>query len=377
MALECGDTMIATLDNILTISKRINITECQHRPFNLVEVVNTTMIAVLNHEANSKGILSRVLCDVSRTDVLEGDATLVQQILSNLLSNAIKFSSEGDSVQTNVELFHTFDEAVSREETISKTYTRRHVATDSYDRAVKDGDILLFLFVSVEDNGCGMASGDVGCVFEAYTQISSGEQKAHQGTGLGLNICLLNAINMRGRLSAASSIGAGTCMGCILPMKKGSGDDELVQVQDTTAICLDKKAPSNPVFIVVDDSRVNMRLAKKQILAGIQPSVVHVASNGLEGYNLFVSIMHDGGRVHGIFMDYHMPVMCGCEAIKRIREYEKENSLGRVAITAFTADLTEASSAQLLASGATSIIYKPIAKGVIVETCICELNKMV
>lgn len=81
--------------------------------------------------------------------------------------------------------------------------------------------------------------------------------------------------------------------------------------------------------------------------------------------------------MHGMFMDYHMPVMSGCEAIKRIREYEKENSLGRVAITAFIADLTEASSAQLLASGATSIIYKPIEKGLIVETCICELNKLV
>lgn len=42
-----------------------------------------------------------------------------------------------------------------------------------------------------------------------------------------------------------------------------------------------------------------------------------------------------------------------------------------------TADPTQASRARLQAAGATSIITKPVAKGIIVQTCICQLNNLV
>ena len=81
-----------------------------------------------------------------------GDARRLTQVMYNLVGNALKFTPRGGRI-----LVHAWQE---NEEIV----------------------------VNVEDNGSGLASGDVVRLFEPFTQAHDPMERTHSGTGLGLYI---------------------------------------------------------------------------------------------------------------------------------------------------------------------------------------------
>ena len=81
------------------------------------------------------------------------DPRRFNQVLSNLLSNALKFSGDGGDIEVG--------------------------ASRSNGNEVK---------AWVKDAGIGIASGEIGQIFEKYRQVSSGRSSGQKGTGLGLVI---------------------------------------------------------------------------------------------------------------------------------------------------------------------------------------------
>ena len=75
-------------------------------------------------------------------------------MLSNLLSNAVKFTGDGGQIEVGAD--HANDTQIT---------------------------------VWVKDNGVGIASEEIGSLFEKYRQLTSGKISEHKGTGLGLVIC--------------------------------------------------------------------------------------------------------------------------------------------------------------------------------------------
>lgn len=59
-------------------------------------------------------------------------------------------------------------------------------------------------------------------------------------------------------------------------------------------------------------------------------------------------------------MDDSMPNMTGIEALKKIRDYEKENSLAATPIVALTANVMEEDKMKFFEAGADDFIAKPI-----------------
>ena len=105
---------------------------------------------------------------------LTTDEGKLSQILRNLISNAIKFTQRGEI---------------------------RVVAATAPD------DFLVF---SVADTGVGIAPGDLGRIFEEFTQVDNPLQKHVRGTGLGLPLSRKLAGLLGGRLEVESTPGVGS-----------------------------------------------------------------------------------------------------------------------------------------------------------------------
>ncbi|NLH81374.1 MAG: DUF4118 domain-containing protein, partial [Phyllobacteriaceae bacterium] len=124
-----------------------------------------------------------VLADTGAPLVLEGNATLLEQVLFNLIDNAIKFSGEETEIR---------------------------VGLAGVGRAAR---------IEVEDAGIGIPPDELERVFEKFHRVVAGDGRA-AGTGLGLAVCRGVVTAMGGTISAESPIadGHGTRMTVRLPI---------------------------------------------------------------------------------------------------------------------------------------------------------------
>ncbi len=121
--------------------------------------------------------------DVADPLVLEGNGTLLEQVLFNLLDNAVKYSDADTIVRVRL----ARDEQVAR--------------------------------LDVEDEGIGIPTDELERVFEKFHRVARGDGRA-AGTGLGLAICRGVVSAMGGTIQAASPVadGRGTRLTVRLPL---------------------------------------------------------------------------------------------------------------------------------------------------------------
>lgn len=105
-------------------------------------------------------------------------------------------------------------------------------------------------------------------------------------------------------------------------------------------------------ILVVDDSNFVRSLVGKALQINIPNSELLMASNGIEGYNLYRTEKPDL-----IVMDLLMPEMNGWELLKLIREVDLS-----VKIIVFSADVQKATRDEIEMFGITSFIHKPFNK---------------
>lgn len=124
-----------------------------------------------------------VLEDGGAPLVLEGNGTLLEQVLFNLLDNAVKYSAADTTVRV---------------------------------RLAREGGSAR---IEVEDEGIGIPPEELERVFEKFHRVARGDGRA-AGTGLGLAICRGVVTAMGGAISAASPVadGRGTRMTVRLPL---------------------------------------------------------------------------------------------------------------------------------------------------------------
>ena len=115
------------------------------------------------------------------TQLVQGDARKIRQVLLNLLSNAIKFTPEGGRIEVGVE------------------------ADDGYAR------------FTVRDEGLGIPLGEQKRIFDKFYRLDPDQRRGIGGTGLGLYICRELVRSMHGRIWVESEPGHGTTFAFELP----------------------------------------------------------------------------------------------------------------------------------------------------------------
>lgn len=189
MARESASTLIATINDILDLSKiESGAIELQSIPFSLRQVIRASARTVAPRIDEKPLVQFRIDVMPGVPDSVNGDPLRLQQILTNLLGNAAKFTNEGT---VTLQVFST---------TSSSDNTRTIV-------------------FRITDTGIGMTPGQTARIFKPFVQADETIQNRFQGTGLGLSIVKQLSEQLGGSVDVVSTLNVGTVFTVTLPMQ--------------------------------------------------------------------------------------------------------------------------------------------------------------
>jgi PAS domain S-box-containing protein len=239
---------------------------------------------------SSRSLIERhhheLMVDVQAPDVaVDGDRDRLAQILSNLLTNSAKYTDPGGRILVTLEREH--------------------------------GEAVL----SVEDNGIGIAPGELESIFEMFSQAQSSGARVTEGLGIGLSL-VRTLVQMHGGTVRAFSEGPGTGSRFVvrLPIAQSGLD-----VRPPAGPSAYSQERGHRVLVVDDNADSATSLA---LLLEMEECVVQTAGDGEEAIQQVQSF-----HPTIVFMDIGMPRLDGVEATRRIRALPEGNRLCIVALT--------------------------------------------
>lgn len=257
------------------------------------------------------------------------DEDRVMQILHNLIGNAIKFTDHGViNVSANV---------------------------------VDD-----FLQIEVGDTGTGIPADRINDIFESFTQLEGGIDRAQGGAGLGLSVTKQLIELHGGSIRVESVLGIGSTFYFTLPtsydLPKNNSEKHSTfhaTVKAETYVANDVVDQSDirdkNTILIVDDDLINRRVIANFLT--VDGYRILEADCAEEAFQIVVS-----ERVDLVLLDIMMPRISGYEACKVLREKYPAHELPIILLTARSQmnDLVMGFEA-----GANDFMVKPIAKEVL------------
>lgn len=177
-----GRRLLLMLDSMLDLAQlEAGTLEIDQRSQNILEVVESAVESI-RPLADEKGLDLHVSFPPDRC-YARFDHAILTRVINNLLDNAIKFTDEGE-VGVDVRLANGTVEVV------------------------------------VRDTGIGIESEFLPHVFDPFVQESTGLDRTHQGSGLGLSVSKRLLERMGGSITLSSKKSEGTVFTVILPAAK-------------------------------------------------------------------------------------------------------------------------------------------------------------
>ena len=399
-ALKCGNSMMATLDDILEVAKVRNDRDLIRHRFAPSSPILITVAAMSPFAATESvdlvadtGSAENDVCGVF------GDTRRIKGVIQNLVNNAIKFTLPGGRVRVSLIALDSLENVADWwAQEAGRFEAKVWMGTPAASGFVEGSSRRAKWYVyCVEDTGVGVLPSDLPHLVAAYRQVSEGASKSYSGTGLGLHICKAHVDVMLGALGIASTFseedkrGGGTLFAVVLPLQPAipGGAAEDVDLAE------DKKAGEDDVprcrelgsrkiaFLVVDDHNVNIKLMEHKIKTFFKPTSgdiqVLAAVDGLMALEVHAALKStgpDGPTLAGIFMDFHLPNVDGTECTRRIRALEADNGWPRITICGCTADLTAKVRVDFKGAGGDDVICKPWHPGQVERMCNAMVAKV-
>ncbi|MBF7074107.1 response regulator [Glaciecola sp. MH2013] len=317
--------LTSIINDILDLSKiEANQLELEHIPFSFKQLLSDTQV-LFEKQASDKGLYLETDYFGQEDVRVLGDPTRISQILFNLTSNAIKFTSSG---KVNI--------------TIKSLAYNGLVTTKIY----------------VQDSGTGIAKKNLTKIFDAFTQAELATTRESGGSGLGLSIVKRLVEQMEGLITVKSSVGVGTKF-CITLRHKLENIEQRVDTFTRTRVDLKGKR-----ILVVDDNLINIEIAG----AMLSQNQVEVSSayNGVEALEYL-----EDHKVDLVLLDIAMPIMDGCECMKRIRA---NDALKNLPVIALTANVMASDIALYEQLGFNDCVPKPYERAQLLEAVAKHIN---
>lgn len=305
-----GVTMRALVNDILDVAKMEtgNLTT-EVAPF---DVCTTVMDAtrMWEEQAKAKGLSFAVDVDGCPAMIM-GDAARVRQIVFNLLSNAVKFTKAGR-------------------------------VTLKVDASADDR-----LEVAVSDSGIGIPADKIEEIFESFRQADAGTTRQFGGTGLGLSICRNLARAMGGDVSVDSIEGEGATFTLVLPL-----------VRADPATVPEAQADTALATLVVDRNPIT-RSMFKTLLAPCGSPIVFATS-----IDDALACLTAGGAARVLIDDATVRASGTPHAdLSRIADAARISGAETTLLWPVAAELERE---ELLATGITRVVAKPVSGGALV-----------
>jgi CheY-like chemotaxis protein len=211
----------------------------------------------------------------------------------------------------------------------------------------------IYLWLKVEDTGCGMTTEEQKRLFSRFSQATPRTHIKYGGSGLGLFISKTLATLQGGAIGVASKEDVGSTFAFYVsartahaPVGESLRTHPGLQRTVSTEVAMRK---ANLRVLIVEDNVVNQKVLKRQLqkfgwdvdVAGDGEQALRWLKNsvywhgnssqadtttvgGFKGDGLD----HNGNELDIILMDIEMPVMDGLTCARRIRSYEEQGFLG-------------------------------------------------
>lgn len=179
-----ADRMTRLVHDLLTLS-RYDYGKADWRPidFDISELLRR-IYDLLRVEAKARRHkLSLSVENLSET--VHGDRDQIEQVLINIITNAIRYTPDEGRIDIEAE------------------------GGAGWVR------------ISVRDNGIGIPEEDLPFIFERFYRVDKARSRSMGGTGLGLAIAREIVETHEGRLTIESTVGTGTVVTLLLPVKRG------------------------------------------------------------------------------------------------------------------------------------------------------------
>jgi signal transduction histidine kinase/CheY-like chemotaxis protein len=323
---HAGEHLLGVINDVLDFSRlKDHGLRLNPRPVRLNELVRQ-VCELSQVTARDKGLVVMLRSSLPDDQWLQTDPDRLRQVLTNLVGNAVKFTSQGH-VMVRIE--------------------QADEVQDSTDAGNPEG--LCRLVFKVQDTGRGIPAAHLEKIFDAFHQVEARDDCQVGGTGLGLSISQQICSAMGGKLCCESQVGMGSTFSFSLALPRTSrpADLSLDFFNDE-----DHDLRLSGCVLVVEDNPVNALVAQAT-LEGLGLNVV-VAGNGLRALEWLET--HEPDLV---LMDFHMPVMGGIEATRRIRELELRQGWTPMPIVAMSAGDPIQDHRHCLEVGMNDFISKP------------------
>jgi signal transduction histidine kinase/CheY-like chemotaxis protein len=333
-AMRSSDLLIDLVDDLLDLSiiDSGNVV-IEEEPFNFKGSLTSMHKSFLN-SVNKENIFFELSIDPGIPEIIVGDSLRIFQVVSNLITNAIKFTRKG---------------------TIE-------IKTSVITKGLRNEKTLCF---EVKDTGVGIPEKDITKLFDSFYQSDSGYRKKFQGAGLGLSIAKKLIEKMGGSIFARNNTGGGSTFWFEIPLKT---PDTPKFFKTETPDTEEPASIKGLKILIVEDNVVNRELLYRFITN--ESGIAKTADNGLAGVEMFKSDYFDA-----VLMDIQMPVMDGVEAVKLIREYEKERKR-HTPVIALTAYAMKGDRKRFLDEGMDSYLSKPVKKEDLVKEIVNAIKNM-
>jgi signal transduction histidine kinase/ActR/RegA family two-component response regulator len=310
---DASKTLLAVVNDILDFSMiekgKLKLISAQ---FELAPLLASSM-AVVAASAREKGLqlLLEVEPAIAKQPLL-GDAERLRQVLLNLLNNAIKFTAAGSVAVRVTTIFRTDEAARVR--------------------------------IEVADTGLGIPPSGISRLFQRFSQLDAGSDRAYGGSGLGLAICKGIVESHNGTISVESTVGVGSTFSFEIPFEFAPQTlgAPLAIMQGAS---VHRRALH---LLVVDDMEPNRRLTKKVLdRAGHN---AQTASSGEEA----IAKVRGAERFDVILMDLEMPGMNGLAATRELKRITRTTP-----VIGMTANVLPKDVARCYEAGMVAHIGKP------------------
>lgn len=321
------------IDDLLDVSRMIAGTlQLESQPIDLVALTQSAIDAI-KPLAVARNIELQFSADPSTSEIVNGDAARLQQVIWNLLVNAIKFTSEGGRVDVSV------------------------------DRAQSH------MVVKVVDTGQGISADLLSHVFERFRQAYGTTSRRHGGLGLGLAIVQQLVERHGGTVHAASpGVGRGATFTVCLPIPAVD-----TRVERTPPALKERRSAASAAspqprgqglddlhIIVVDDDADGRALTSLILLqAGASVRTVGSTQDALEALKV--------ERADVLITGIGLPGEDGYALLREIRRHEADHG-GRLPVIALTGYARAEDRTQVLAAGFQGHVAKPVEPAELLAT---------